>query len=120
MFINKNLASLENHRHGCRDLGKLTLRFLSRLKGPQGHKPVKRPTLQVVEAKRFGHPARHRTLARGRRPVDRDDRHAHDRIFLQESKNPGKVFATQPGSLIVTGTPPSAASEKLIAMRWSS
>ena len=41
-------------------------------------------------------------------------------IAAKASKNSGKVFATQPGSLIRTGTPPSATSEKHIAMRWSS
>ena len=35
-------------------------------------------------------------------------------------KYSGNVLATQRGSLIRTGTGPNAASEKAIAMRWSS
>ena len=36
------------------------------------------------------------------------------------AKYPGNVLRTQSGSLIRTGAPPSAASEKHIAIRWSS
>ena len=35
-------------------------------------------------------------------------------------KYSGKVLRTQAGSLMRTETPPSAASEKHMAMRWSS
>ena len=120
MFIKENDSVSEHHGHARRDTGKVILSILARLKGPQGNKPVERPAFKIVKPERVRDPARHRPLARGRRPVDGDHGNAHDRIFFQESKNPGKVLATQPGSLMVTGTPPSATSEKLIAMRWSS
>ena len=117
LFIQHNTSSPEGDRHARRYASQLPFPILPRLEGPQGHKAVKRTTLQIMEAKRLGHAARHSSLARGRRPIDGDDRCAHDTILFQASKKPGKVLATHPGSLIVTGTPPNSASEKLIAMR---
>ena len=40
--------------------------------------------------------------------------------LVQALKKVGKVFETQPGSLMRIGTGPNAASAKHIAMRWSS
>src|SRR5712692_750252 len=82
--------------------------------------PVERAAFQVMKAERVGDVPRDRPLARGGRAVDGDHGHVHETIFLKKLKNSGNVLATHWGSLIVTGTPPSATSEKLIAMRWSS
>ena len=96
-------------------------RRLFRILGPgKGDEPVQGATFQAVKAERLRHALGHGTLARRRGPVDGDHGDAHRVMPAKTVKYSGKVLPTHSGSLMVTRTPPSAASDKLIAMRWSS
>src|SRR5947208_1258279 len=110
MFIKKYFLPMELDVHARGGM-------LRRIAARQRDEPVERPALQVMEPQRCRHAARHGALARCGGAVDGNDWNAHFEMLASTAKYSGKVFATHSGSLIVTGTPPSAASEKHIAMR---
>ena len=83
----------------------------------QPDQAVEAPLSRIMDAQRRRHALRHRALAGSRRAVDGDDGHATASLRQSASKYSGKVLATHFGSLMRTATPPSAASEKHIAMR---
>src|SRR2546422_2511822 len=118
----EDFSTHEIHGHA---LGDLRQGLLGAHPVPQRHErdqAVERAAFEVVKRQLIGHAPGDRALAGGRGTIDGDHRRAcHAAAMLAKAlKYSGKVLATQPGSLMRTGTPPSAASEKLIAMRWSS
>src|SRR5206468_12301023 len=112
----------ETHGH---PLGDLRQGLLGAHPVPQRHErdqAVQRAAFEIVKRQLIGHAPGDRALAGGRGTIDGDHRRAcHAAAMLAKVlKYSGKVLATQPGSLMRTGTPPSAACEKLNVMQRSS
>ena len=87
------------------------------------HEPVQSTAVQEMKAQRRRDAVGDGALARCGRPIDRDNgrvgHHAAARreIEARTSKYAGNVLRTHSGPLMRTRMPPSAASEKHMAMR---